>query len=115
VWQEKQVFLASQGRMESQDHREKEDPLENMDQRGLKEHLEWLDPPDLLGSQVQWVSQECQEHLESLVNLEDLERQGKKDLLDLQDHREDQGCQVHQGCLASLEREDYLAFLVCLA
>jgi len=113
-WQEIQVFLASQGRMESLDLREKEEPLESMDQQGLKEHPEWLDPLDLLGSQAQWVSQEYLEHLESLVNLEDLERQGKKDLLDLQVLREDQGCPVHQGYQVFLEREDCQAFLVCL-
>lgn len=100
--------------MESLDLREKEEPLESMDQQGLKEHLGWLDPLDLPGSQAQWVSQEYLEHLESLVNLEDLERQGKKDHLDHQDLKEGQGFQVHQGYQAFLEREDCQAFLVCL-
>lgn len=84
-----------------------------MDQPGLKEHLEWLDPLDLLGSQAQWESQGCREHLESLESQDDLERQGRKDPLDPQGLREGQGCQVRQGYQASLEKEAYLAFLAC--
>jgi hypothetical protein len=112
---ERQVFLVSQGRMESLAPRVKEDLQENMDLLGLLEYQELLDLQDLLVNLVNWESLALQALLVYLVILEDQENLERRDHLGHQVHRVGLAFLDLQVCQDSQGKEVCLDYLGCLA